>query len=522
MSNSARATWILLSGMAIYVAIAAYYMPYLTDDALISLRYAERFAQGDGLTWNDGYYVEGYSNFAWVVLLGGLIKLGVGPIFALRLLGAFFVGAVAIAGLRLTARSAAPFAASLLLVLVMAVHPLWIWTIAGLETPLVVACIFFALLALDKWWQSERENSGSLWLASAILALLTLTRPDAPLFTVAAAFLPLFGSEPFAVRIRNAIILVSLPLMAFALQMGFRLYYYGDWVPNTARVKVALNEGRLRSGAKYVLSAIYVASAGVAIIGALSLWRPRQRPAVFWLALFMGGVWAGYIVVIGGDHFPGLRHLPPTIAALAAAMVIARNDAPVAWLDAAMRRAPVIALMAAVLVMAGYTIMQARYDWNARVHTRSFVWSCQEVAQDMYDQFNESDPMIAVTAAGCLPYFTGFETLDLLGLNDLEIPKRKPEDFGKGWLGHELGDIDYVLERQPQIIIFHMGEGPIFRYIDLIENSDAFHRDYCETAFESGGEQRKIFMQRSYREKIGFAGLCENDDRLFTQEQGQG
>ena len=30
------------------------YLPFIADDALISLRYAKRFAQGLGLTWNDG------------------------------------------------------------------------------------------------------------------------------------------------------------------------------------------------------------------------------------------------------------------------------------------------------------------------------------------------------------------------------------------------------------------------------------------------------------------------------------
>ena len=36
------------------------------DDAYISFRYAMNLVSGDGLTFNPGFAVEGYSNLAWV------------------------------------------------------------------------------------------------------------------------------------------------------------------------------------------------------------------------------------------------------------------------------------------------------------------------------------------------------------------------------------------------------------------------------------------------------------------------
>ena len=36
-----------------------YYMPFLSDDSLISLRYANRLLDGKGLTWTEGQPVEG-------------------------------------------------------------------------------------------------------------------------------------------------------------------------------------------------------------------------------------------------------------------------------------------------------------------------------------------------------------------------------------------------------------------------------------------------------------------------------
>jgi hypothetical protein len=42
---------------------------FIQDDAFISFRYAFHSAQGQGLVWNLGELVEGYTNFLWVLIL---------------------------------------------------------------------------------------------------------------------------------------------------------------------------------------------------------------------------------------------------------------------------------------------------------------------------------------------------------------------------------------------------------------------------------------------------------------------
>ena len=64
-----------------------HYWPYLSDDSLISLRYAVRLASGRGLTWTDGERVEGYTNLLWVLLNAPAVWLGVDPIRSARVLG---------------------------------------------------------------------------------------------------------------------------------------------------------------------------------------------------------------------------------------------------------------------------------------------------------------------------------------------------------------------------------------------------------------------------------------------------
>jgi hypothetical protein len=55
---------VLLVSLGSLYAHARHYLPFLADDALISLRYANRLLEGNGLTWTDGHPVEGYSNLS--------------------------------------------------------------------------------------------------------------------------------------------------------------------------------------------------------------------------------------------------------------------------------------------------------------------------------------------------------------------------------------------------------------------------------------------------------------------------
>ena len=43
---------------------------FLCDDAFISFRYVRNFLEGNGLVFNPGEYVEGYTNFLWILETG--------------------------------------------------------------------------------------------------------------------------------------------------------------------------------------------------------------------------------------------------------------------------------------------------------------------------------------------------------------------------------------------------------------------------------------------------------------------
>src|SRR4051812_488821 len=143
------------------------YPSFFIDDAFISLRYAERFLHGQGLTWTDGERVEGYSNLLWVL---GCALLGAKVISA-RILG---LGA-AIATIGAVVRAYEGWLAPLVLACAM---PLAAWAMGGLEAPLVAALLAWGVtLLLPReeltWRQAARPG--------VVLAMLALTRPDGAL-----------------------------------------------------------------------------------------------------------------------------------------------------------------------------------------------------------------------------------------------------------------------------------------------------------------------------------------------------
>lgn len=77
----------ILAALALSVAGFILYQNFYHDDAYISLRYVHNFLDGQGLVWNPGEWVEGYSNFLWVILVSLLGYFGTDLVIASKILG---------------------------------------------------------------------------------------------------------------------------------------------------------------------------------------------------------------------------------------------------------------------------------------------------------------------------------------------------------------------------------------------------------------------------------------------------
>ena len=494
------------------------FLPLFVDDGFISLRYAERFAHGHGLTWNDGERVEGYSNLLWVLLIAPFGRLlrddYVLAARAWGLLGSV-VAAAALPWFRKD-RWADLAGGALGGAVVVATPAMAVWSIGGLEQPIVAALLAVGLGALaasqpfaaaappDETPAGGRGESRARnrRVALSCFALLALTRPDGPLFAAAAAAaLAVCAGGGAGARFRLAARLALPTALAWAAQLAFRVLYYRDWIPNTAYAKVAFTSNRLREGAHYLAHAV-TAMPILAVAPALGLTllftqrRVRVAPA---LAVHL--VWAAYVIAIGGDIFVAHRHAVPLIVTSALLVSEAAGWA-LEPRPRAYRTRMTAALLGIVLLVGVLQLGRRRDPAITEAREDRWEWAGEAIARFLRRAYAGMDPLIAVDAAGSVPYFTGFRALDMLGLNDRFLSHRRPADFGHGELAHELGDGSYVYGRRPDLIIFDQPWGtadPSYRSGRELRPRPEFTNDYALVHIkttEPREERSQIWMRR--------------------------
>jgi arabinofuranosyltransferase len=507
-----RLSWPSLAALVIAVLIvirtAWGYVPFVADDALISFRYSQRLLAGQGLTFTSGDAVEGYSNLLWVLLIAG------GGLFSSDLILVGRVLGLVCATLSLAAilwacpiRSwASALAACTGLAAIALSRGTAIWAIGGLEQALQGALLAWALALIshrplrnhaDDDGFDESPPDDVPIVCGGVLALLVLTRPDGALITalVAAGLLAVHGGS---IRTLRGVLRLSwLPAAAWLAHEGFRLWYYGDWIPNTAYAKVAGSLQHVRAGLEYLDGAV-IPHLPILLLtfGAILVARPlRRRDVLVPLTVLIG--WSAYIDFVGGDIFPGRRHILPVLVSLAFLLVgLIRRLAT---------RQPRLTTAACVVACVTYVPLQARDIQNDRARTERWEWDCAALMGDLRAVWGTQQPLLAADAIGCTGYFSSFPMLDMLGLTDRYLAHHRPPDFGSGFIGHELGDGGYVLGREPDLIIFGLTGSPTpwFRSGLELVKLPAFMQGYVPVVIKTFGVPPAQLWMRWASPRIG-------------------
>lgn len=466
-----RTSWLWLGAGLLFLLIAlSSFHGLRVDDAFISFRYAQNAASGDGLVFNPGERIEGYSNFLWTLLLAIAAKFGVAPDLAAPALGRICLAFGFLVTWRLIHRFQV-FArggwAGLVLALVMASPTLAYWAGAGLETPL------FVLL-----WVSSRERlaaawqGGSLLPAAALLSLLALCRPDGVL-GIATAFV-VWGATAVRTERRRWIVacaMVTLGLMAYAL---WKLAYYGSLLPNTYHAKLLVSDQNLALGASYALAFglahpwVLLAMCGLRVRSSSRRFGnppdgPLQVESRMWSLLTADVVVLGlYGIAIGGDAMPFHRFFAAIVPGLAILALL-----PVARLAAAGTRGRRRAwqLAAAALVFVGLLVgLTGRSMEKALLAHR--VVEIGRVVGSYLAAALPAGSRIAVNAAGAIPYESRLPTVDMLGLVDAHVARSHlAREAGRVRRGHERGDGAYVVAKRPSVVLLGTSAGsfePVF------------------------------------------------------------
>lgn len=213
---------------------------------------------------------------------------------------------------------------------------------------------------------------------------------------------------------------------------------------------------------------------------------------------------------MGGDIFPAWRHFLPAFTL--SAFLIAEGTAAAIALGARARWVVVIVAVNAFFL--GF--FDGKRDYRlALARSERWEWHGEVVGRFLAQAFGAKAPLLAVDAAGAIPYFSGLPSLDMLGLNDWHLGHHPPADFGETTLpGHELGNGPYVLSQKPDLVIFCLpngGEKPCFRSGREMFQLEEFSTHYQLAGFEGERPYRvrtQVWVRRD-SQKIGIQASAD-------------
>ncbi|HXH23413.1 MAG TPA: hypothetical protein VNN10_15445 [Dehalococcoidia bacterium] len=320
----ARATPVLAFG-AIGAAVVARVVAegWVSDDAMITFRYARNLVDGYGPVFNVGERVQGYTHPLWLLVLSLASLIYDDAVYLSVVLGAGFTLATFAVLAHALTRLAGDWRAGLLLTALLgglfASSEAWVsFQTSGLENSLshLLLALLVAMVA------SGRRPA--LPPLAALCSLLVLTRPDFALLVAPLALAAAWERrrDPRELALSVA---ACAPLFAW---LAFAWAYYGAPYPNTASAKLgiypdlgsAIDQGLryLADWARYEPAPV-MAAAFLGVVGAALARGSYPRLLALGAALYVA-----YVVLIGGDFMRGRFLLPSfVVAALLGAFALA-------------------------------------------------------------------------------------------------------------------------------------------------------------------------------------------------------
>jgi arabinofuranosyltransferase len=479
-----------LAEVLLYVvaAIAGWMVRFVQDDAFITYRFARNLARGNGLVFNPGERVEGYTNFLWTAIHAIPEKFGwTTPAFSQILGVVLMVGTVAVS-LRLARRLFADRSMAYLATLALVANVTFIgYATGGLETMLQTLLVISVAALLLPVGTANAVPADRFALrrvgAGAVAGLAVLTRMDSAVLV--ATFLAVHliqqlrspapdtlegpvtdttgGASPS--RWPHAVI----SFLQFAVPAAivvvpwlvWKLDYYGELLPNTFFAKSAANPlVPFLFGILYLLC-FFASYAAFLLIG-----RFRRLRGEFFAIPGMAQVfvvvpvWFLYICVVGADfmEFRFLVPVLPILALLAGYLVnpYRSTGRHVLLVGALLAFSGAHAIAPTVIPYPVLTFKEISH-WPSDSKT---TW--QAMGNLLHDNFPggpeaEGQPVIAVAPLGIISYYSDLPSVDMLGLTDAWVARHgDTADFY--YPGHvRMAPVGYLERRGVNLVIGQPG-----------------------------------------------------------------
>ena len=432
--------WPLVIGVALAAGLGwVWSQRALTDDAAITLRYADHVLRGLGPVWNVGQRVEGITNFGWMLLEVALGATGMRLEHAALLLSLcgylLLVGATLLVE-RTLDPEAPPLASSLVAVQVVVTA----FGTTGLESDAASALVLLGGACLLR----ARRPRDAL-LAGLAFATAGLFHLDHLLAGAVGGGGLLLRHRRLGREDRASLLAFAGGLLPYVYVHAWKVRYYGVWLPNTFWAKSG-DRWYPSQGLVYELLQA-MSSNHWLLLPAVVIWpwvaRGRERAFAAW-ALVFSALWHLYILKVGGDFMAG-RFLIPQIPLVLLAAVRVTLWAAARW--------PVRGLAAAAALGAtthGVSLL-GPMEMRWFVADENTVYPLTSVFPPVVDHhsvrqghlFHEVfverglHPVVATTGIGFLGFYSDLEVVDLVGLTEPDVAFLQPTGGHRGRPGHE-------------------------------------------------------------------------------------
>ncbi len=410
----------------------------LDDDIMISMRYAKNLAAGVGLVYNPGERVEGFTNPLLTFFAAGLHLLPAAPptlSLGLMLINLGFSLGILYVLARFWGDTTSGIAAGLFSALFYVTLPNHSWhSHAGYEVYMLIAVLLFVV------WRFEQLRVGD----ALVLALLPLTHSIAMQMWMVLIVLILLLKQR---SLKQRVVLVAVAFVPFVSYELFRILYYHDIVPNTARLKVGA--GSLTGGLLYLKGWLRM-TAPLILLALYTLFTQRDKKTMLLGVLLV--VHTATVVILGGDIFFEYRFLFPCSVLLTA--LAGKGIATLLSRAAALPRrelAYAVVLLSGTLMYTTVWLPIQDYRTNAEEFQVDKRWQIRAVALGLAVKENTApDAVVALFGLGHTGYYSERAVIDMLGKADSHIARTQPTP--NRHIGHSKTDFDYVMNRSPDYV----------------------------------------------------------------------
>jgi hypothetical protein len=440
------------------LTLLAWFNRFIQDDAFISFRYAENLINGNGLVWNIGERIEGYTNFLWVIIIAAGMRTGIEPIAFSYILGMIFFPVTLYLFFRLC-RSIfdSDIAGYIGVILLGSNYTFSAYATGGLETHFLALLLVAVAAISTQNFISGKWSLNSLLTLSFLLGGAILTRLDA---VIPCGIFTLFIITNIIQTSRRRESITKLATLFFPaaiiilLWVVWKLNYYGSILPNSFYAKTAFGSS-FETGGRYLhrffTSYLLYPVLAILIYSLKSLMKTGSISLRMTLCFIIA--WMLYVASVGGD-FMEFRFMVTVLPFLTLLIL---------WLAFRFFNKVSLAVLLIGIIVGGniHHIMTFSYDTEYEIESRDMLqghlYNKDEqwinAGKTLGEAFKEvPEATFAVTTAGAVPFYSKLFCIDMLGLNDTFVTRQGM--FLSNRPGHQrIAPVSYLLKRKVNFVI---------------------------------------------------------------------